>query len=240
MKKKEKAKTATTKHEEERAKEEAKVAEEVDKQLSEALHPEEPVHGEPWEEFTLKDTSEGGDGKDHTFQIRTLNHRGERLFRKYALPIIGAELRPFETFIKSAMDSGGDIEPMVGEGISRSFIAGQLDIDDNIHKAIGAICTSQDPKARNSQDRTRFIIKWGLLAEDQMGSERLRDIFDKQVSISKAVDALGKSLRTSFGMLAKLVGKDINLGLDFLKPGSTQPASSTSEPTGKTDTTSSK
>ncbi len=198
--------------------EDEKKTQQEQEELQEALHPDTVE----WDKFTVGEKS---------FEIRPMNGKWDFVWRKYALPIMGAELRPLESFIRSI--AGGD-EGQIGAGLANSIVESELEVDNYLPLAVSAICASQhEPKATNKLEKAKH---WAGIVEEALNRETLRDIVNKQVTISKGIENLGKSLQTRLQYLGSLVGEK-NLDFGSLLRGFTQPVVNSSVPAGKTTTT---
>ncbi len=155
----------------------------------------------------------------------------DQVWRKYALPIMGSELRPLESLIRSLVGEG---EGQVGAGFASAVVESELEVDNYLTLAVGTICASQqDAKATNKLERTKH---WAGIVADELDREGLRKIVNDQFTISKGIENLGKSLQTRFRYLGSLVGEK-NLDFGSLLRGFTLPAVSSSVQAGKTTTT---
>lgn len=197
--------------------------------LEEAVSPDV----QDWDTFKVK-----LDNAEHTFEHRPFSFKWDMLFRKYALHVMGAQLKPIEALIAYAIkdDDKQMSEGVVDIGITRSLVESEVEADENLPLAVAVICASQDPKYKKGENKLAFVHKWQEVVEE-LSREQITSIFKKQVKVSKEVDLLGKSLRARFALLGELVGKDVNLS--SLLPGLTLLAPNTLAQPGETPTTSS-
>ncbi len=198
--------------------EEETKTQQVDAELQEALHPDTVE----WDKFAVGE-------KD--FEIRPMMFGWDQVWRKYALPIMGAEFRPLESLIRSFV---GEDKGQAGAGFTSDVVESELEVDNYLPLAVGVICASQhDPKATAKLEKTKH---WSGIVAETKSREELRGIVNKQFTISKGIENLGKSLQTRLQYLGSLVGEK-NLDLGSLLRGFPLPAVSSSVPAGKTTTT---
>lgn len=199
----------------------------LDEKLNEALNPDEVE----WDTF-LKVLSEGKTAKETGeirirldagglagMVIRPINHKWDRLFRKYAMPMLGSQLQPLEMLFGAIVRD--EIMVATEMGITKSLIASELEVDDALGKAVGAICASQDPEQKGkTQDKPAVVEKWGGVVEEYLRRDELVKLVEVQARIQKEIFGLGESLAARFRILQSLVGDKINLSalaLDSIK-----------------------
>jgi hypothetical protein len=198
--------------------EEDKKTQQEQQELQEALHPDTI----DWETFKVGE-------KD--FEIRPMKFSWDQVWRKYALPIMGAELRPLESLIRSFV---GEDKEQVGAGLTSAVVESELEVDNYLALAVGVICASQrEPKATAKLEKTKH---WAGIVADELDREKLRCIVNDQFTISKGIENLGKSLQTRLRYLGSLVGEK-NLDFGSLLRDFKLPAVSSLAPTGPKTTT---
>ena len=201
----------------------------VQEALSEALDPETAVELDgkgnaksAWKTFSV-------DGSD--FQIRPLTWRWEKLWRKFALPVLGAELRPLETLFAAII--GKRAEFTVDDvGFTRAIVDSEIEADVYLSKAVAVICASQDPEATKISDKMKRVEFWDEKITDAMTREELEGVVKNQAAIQKDVQRLGESLSTRFRVITNLVGNRFDIA-SLLQLGKL-PASPSSDSDGKT------
>lgn len=192
--------------------------------MAEAAHPDVVK----WDTFVVVLE----DGTRKSFEHRPLRFNDSQLFRQYSVPIVGSMLAPIEGLIASVTNEA--LRYRSDFGFTESLVDSELKIDERLPLAVGVILASQE---RIGKNRVESAEKWAGIVSETMTREDLLAIFQKQLDIEKEVANLGKSLSTRLGSLRVLVGRDIDL-LSLLQASMLR-ATSSSDPTGPTDTTSS-
>jgi hypothetical protein len=182
----------------------------VTQALEEAVNPDLVE----WESFKVG---------DRTFQIRPLPFKWDKVYRSYAMPILGAELKPLETLMAAL--SGSQLAVGANQLVTQALIESELEIDLNLARAAGAICASQDEQSKNATDKKARAEHWANQV-DVLTRYELTEIVRKQSDVQKDLQRLGESLRKRFERLASLTGKNFDLGglLPPLMPPSTPPS----------------
>ena len=199
----------------------------LDEKLNEALAPDEVE----WHTF-LKVLSEGKNEKEINglrarlnaggladMTIRPINNKWDRQFRKYAMPMLGSQLQPLEMLFGAIIRD--ELIVATEMGITKSLIASELEVDDALGPAVGAICASQDPaQIGKTQDKPAVVKKWAEIVEENLRRDELVKLVEVQGRIQKEIFGLGESLATRFRILQSLVGEKFNLttlALDSIK-----------------------
>lgn len=190
----------------------------IDEALDEAIHPD-LVN---WETFKLG---------EREFQIRPLVFKWDKLYRSYAMPILGAELKPIEALMTALAGPQAGLPGT--QGVTAALVESELEIDFNLARAVGAICASQDEQSKNATDKKAKAEHWANLAEDILRRDELTEILRKQSDVQKDLQRLGESLRMRFERLASLTGKKFDLA-GLLQP-LTPPSMPLSAPIGTSD-----
>jgi len=207
----------------------------TDDQVDEILFPDLST-----DQFKLIDFK----NQPHTFRIRVLGWRWERIFRKACMPIVETELKPFERVIymfATKMDvMKDDLE------LTHSFTQSEVDADIHLTNCVLLICVSQDPEILNLaaqgqeiplelelrlQNKYRAMIENGTEWPGGSARNYLREIVRKQCEKLKMVQTLGESLMARFGEISTLTGTRSTF--DSLKAGFMQQATSFMEKAGK-------
>lgn len=205
---------------------ETKLKAAVDAEMREAVDPESV---EDWKKFKV--------GKDE-FEIRPLTFKWDQVFRRYAMPMLGAQLLPVEMLVAAAV--GGTTSYKVNLGISKAITASELETDELLPSALGAICAAQDAaRGGKAKDLPRLdaVKYWADRVSDALMRDEIEELVEDQLNIQKALQALGKSLSTRFKVLGQLVDSKSGLSLSSLLLSSIPRASMPSAPGGRTDTT---
>jgi len=160
---------------------------------------------------------------DRAFQIRPLAFKWDKVYRSYAMPILGAELKPLETLMAAL--SGSQLAVGASQLVTQALIESELEIDLNLARAVGAICASQDEQSKSATDKKARAEHWANLV-DALSRHELTEIVRKQSDVQKDLQRLGESLAGRFKRLASLTGKNFDLAglLPPLMPPSTPPS----------------
>jgi hypothetical protein len=217
--------------------------EKVDAVLNEALHPDEVE----WDSFLKilckdKNAKEIADverrlhaGHLGEMTIQPITHKWDRVFRKYAMPILGAQMQPIEMLVSALVRD--EMAVATEMGITKSLINADLEVDEIVHKAVGVICAAQDRGEKgDAKNKPALVEKWGAIAEDYLHRYELVALVEAQGTMQKEIASLGESFAARFRALQSLVGDRLDLtrlALDSLKP-----AAKLSDLTGMSDITS--
>lgn len=190
----------------------------LDEAMSAAINPDM----ETWEKFKVG---------DREFQIKPLVMKWDKIWRKYALPILGAELRPFEVLLSAIV--GNRAEFTVDDiGFTRAVVDSEIEADTYLAKAVAAICASQDEESSKATDKAKQVELWADRLESQMSRAELDAVLKKQSAIQKDIDQLGNSLSARFRIISSLAGNRIDLSSLLL--GGKIPAAKSAETDGTT------
>jgi hypothetical protein len=196
----------------------------IDKAMAEAKDPD--LVGD-WEKFTVE-------GQE--FSCRPLPHKWGKIFRHFALPIMGAQFKPFETILSAIIGERLDVED--DAGVVKSIVESEMEMVERLAPAVGTICASQDEASADATDKMKQAAEWGARVEEVLTTSKLREIVAKQVVVEKEIEYLGKSFAARFRSIANLVPEGDDLASQVL--ASIKSALSSSEKTGKKGATSSK
>lgn len=189
-------------------------------QLEEAVHPEDV---KDWPKFTV-----GG----RTFEIGPLPFKWEKLFRKYAMPMVSAGLQPIEMLIVAA--AGKQVDFQRSLGISDQIAKSENDIDAYIAPALSIVCVAQVNKGKE-KSAWDTAEAWQEKIEDEMSRQAILELVEAQLDAVKAMDHLGNSFARRFKSLSSLLGSQLDL--NSLMPSLTTPAGSTSATAGSLGST---
>lgn len=190
----------------------------LEEALSEAVNPDITE----WETFKVGDS---------VFQFRPLTFKWDILWRKYALPVLGAELRPLEVLLAAIV---GNRAEFTAEdiGFTRAIVDSEIEADAYLARAVAAVCASQDPESAQATDKVKRVEIWAERLEAALTRADLVEILRKQSAVQKDIDQLGKSLSARFSIISSLAGTKFDIASLLL--GSKLPAEKPADPDGKT------
>lgn len=177
-----------------------------------------------------------------TYRIRVLPYKFEQMFRRAAMPILEAELKPIERAIFSLSTDQAMItnDLKITESISKS----EVDADVFLLNAVLVICLSQDPlivkNASEGRETTAdammkiektYKIRLDNLEVEPSTRAYFREIVRKQSEKMKLVQLLGESLMARCAETSSLVG--VRSQFDSLKQDFTRQVSKFLEKAGK-------
>jgi len=171
---------------------------------------------------------------DREFSIRVLPYKFEQMFRRSAMPIIEAELKPIERAVVFFTSDEKLITP--DAKLTESFAQSELNADIWLTNCLIVMCISQDERwlkagaegkelTRDEQlkieSEYRSMIEYGTWPEEVTSPRAyMRAVVRKQQDKLKMVQRLGESLMARCEDMASLTGTKGQF--DLLKQGFTQ------------------